>query len=169
VARTHDQRTITSDPRAGETIDVDVPTHESAVVEFESGAVANVTASFDAPGGSTFTEPAFELYGTEGTLSLPDPNQFGGPVTLYPADGGDPEEASLTHEYTGGRGAGVADLARAVRGDWSHRTSSAFAHHVFEILAGVRESSAGDGAFEPETSPARPDPLPPSFPDDRAD
>jgi len=162
------ERTITSEGREGETIDVDpeVPTHESAVVEFANGAAATVMTSFDTPAGSTFPGPAFELYGTEGTLALPNPNHFEGPVEVY-RPGEAPEEVPLTHEYTGGRGAGVADLARAVKGDWSHRTSGAFAHHVFGILSGVRESSAGDGSVSLEPDVDRPDPLPAEFPDGR--
>ncbi|MFB6296771.1 MAG: Gfo/Idh/MocA family protein [Halobacteriales archaeon] len=168
TAQAHAERTITSEGREGETIDVDpdVPTHESAVVEFANGAAATVMASFDIPGGSTFPGPAFELYGTEGTLSLPDPNHFEGPVEVH-RPGEDPEEVALTHSYTGGRGAGVADLARAAGGDWSQRTSGAFARHVFGIMAGVRESSEGEGSVSLEPDVDRPEPLPPEFPDDR--
>lgn len=71
----------------------------------------------------------------------------------------------MTHSYTGGRGAGVADLAAAVRSDWSHRASGELAHHVLEILEGVRNSSDSDRHVSPETSVERPDPLPESFPD----
>jgi predicted dehydrogenase len=166
TARTHDERTITADGRRGETIDIDVPTHESAVVEFANGAVATVTMSFDAPGGSTFPSPAFELHGTEGTLSLPNPNNFEGPVEVH-RPGEEPETVPLTHEYTGGRGAGVADLARAAGGDWSQRTSGAFARHVFGILEGVRESAEGEAPVSLHPDIDRPEPLPPAFPDDR--
>lgn len=164
TARTHDQRTITSDPRDGETIDVEVPTHESGVVDFANGAVANVLTSFDTPGGSTFSSPAFEVYGTEGTLRLPNPNHFEGPVEVHPADG-ESEEVELTHEYTDGRGAGVADLAAAVRTDWSHRTNGALANHVLEILDGVRDASETGSHVPIETSIERPEPLPPTFPE----
>jgi predicted dehydrogenase len=164
TAQTSAQRTITSEPRHGETIDVEVPTHESGIIEFANGAIANVLTSFDTPGGSTFTSPAFEIYGTEGTLRLPDPNNFKGPVEVHPADG-ESEEVELTHEYTDGRGAGVADLAAAVRGDWSHRTSGDLANHILEILDRIREASE-TGAHAPvETDVDRPEPLPPTFPE----
>jgi len=163
TARTHEQRTITSEPRHGDTMDVEVPTHESGVIEFADGAIANVLMSFDTPGGSTFSAPAFEVYGTGGTLRLPNPNHFEGPVELHPADGNS-EEVELTHEYTDGRGAGVADLAAAVRSDWSHRTSGALANHVLEILDGVRDASATGSHVSIETSVDRPEPLPPTFP-----
>jgi predicted dehydrogenase len=163
VARTHDRRTIGSGPRKGEQIDVAVPTHESGVVDFESGAVANVTTTFDAPGGSTLPDPAFEIYGTEGTLSLPDPNHFEGPVEIQ-RPGDDPEEIPLTHEYTAGRGAGVADLAAAIRGDWDHRTSADLADHVLDVLAAVRESDERGEHVAVESTVDRPTPLPADFP-----
>lgn len=164
TARTFEQRTIASDPRRGETIDVEVPTHESGVIDFADGAVANVLTSFDAPGRSTFGSPAFEIYGTEGTLQLPDPNRFEGPVRIRSADG-TTTDVEPTHEYTDGRGAGVADLAAAVRGDWSHRTSGALAEHVLEILGGIRDASDDGAHVSLETSVERPDPLPPTFPE----
>lgn len=169
VAQTHDKRTITSERRHGETIDVAVPTHESGVLTFANGAIATVTTSFDTPGGSTVPGVAFELYGTEGTLALPNPNHFEGPVELHRPGEDEPEEIPLTHAYTGGRGAGVADLARAIRGDWSHRTNGEFARHVFEILSGVRESSDADGSVALDGGIDRPEPLPSDFPDDRSD
>jgi hypothetical protein len=163
VTQTHAERTITSEPRHGETIDVEVPTHESGVIDFASGATATVTTSFDAPGCTTLGSPAFELYGTEGTLSLPNPNNFDGAVHVHGPDG-DAREVAHTHEYTGGRGAGVADLARAIRSDWNHRTSGDLAYHVLEILDGVRTASDTGEHVSLETTVDRPEPLPEDFP-----
>ncbi|WP_222912981.1 Gfo/Idh/MocA family oxidoreductase [Natrinema sp. SYSU A 869] len=164
TARTVEQRTITSDPRRGETIDVEVPTHESGVIDFADGAVANILTSFDAPGRSTFVSPAFEIYGTDGTLRLSDPNRFEGPVRLRSADG-TTEAVEPTHEYTDGRGAGVADLTAAVRGDWTHRTSGALAGHVLEVLDGIRDASDEGTHVSIGTDIDRPKPLPPTFPE----
>ena len=76
-------RTITSQPRAGETIEVEVPTHVSGSLQFHSGAVVAITMSFDVPGHRHLP---LEVYGTEGSLIVPDPNWFGGEVEL-PAQG----------------------------------------------------------------------------------
>lgn len=164
TARTFEERTISSEPRDGETIDVEVPTHEAGIVDFADGAVANLLMSFDTPGGTTFSSPAFELYGTEGTLRLPNPNGFEGPVVVH-SPGGRVDEIELTHEYTAGRGAGVADIAAAIRGDWTHRTNGALARHVLEILTGLREASIADAHVSIETSVDRPDALPQDFPE----
>lgn len=165
VARGSEERTITSEPRRGETLEVDVPTHEAGLVDFTSGATATVLTSFDVQ-ASTLPDPCFEIYGTEGTLALPDPNHFEGPVRVCESEADEWTEVDLTHEYTAGRGAGVADLAYAVRSDWEHRTSGALAFHVLEILAGVRGSSGAGAHVEPETTPDRPAPLPAGFPSD---
>ena len=164
VSRPHETRTIESDPRAGEEMDVAVPTHEAGLVDFASGATANLLMSFDVE-ASTFPSPAFEIYGTEATLSLPDPNHFEGPVRVRSHDDETWETVSLTHDYTDGRGAGLADLAYAVRGDWDHRTSGDLASHVLEIMAAVRSSSEESAFATIESDPGRPTPLPRSFPD----
>jgi predicted dehydrogenase len=165
VTRASEERTITSESRHGETIDVEVPTHESGVVDFATGAVANLTTSFDVQ-GSTLPAPAFELYGTEGTLALPDPNHFEGPVRVQRRGEDGFEEIELTHEYTAGRSAGIADLASAIRSDWDHRTSADLAAHVLDVLSGIRQSSESDEHAFLDGDVERPAPLPTAWPGD---
>ena len=56
--------------------------------------------------------PRIEIYGTEGTLSLPDPNTFGGPVKTAKAGEKEWADVPLTHGYADqSRGLGVADMA----------------------------------------------------------
>ena len=64
---------------AGELIDVEVPTHVAAAIEFASGPIATLVTSFDVQ-ASRYRN--IEVYGTEATLSVPDPNTFGGPVAI---------------------------------------------------------------------------------------
>ena len=164
VSRPHETRTIGSEPRKGEEIPVEVPTHEAGIVDFANGATANLLTSFDVQ-ASTLPSPAFEIYGTEATLALPDPNHFEGPVRIRSDGDEEWETVGLTHKYTAGRGAGLADLAHAVRGDWDHRTSGTLASHVLEVMAAVRSSSTESAFRTIDSDPGRPTPLPPSFPD----
>lgn len=73
------ERTITSREKYGQKISVEVPTHVAGIFDFASGAVVSMITSFDVWGAEL---PRIEIYGTKGTLSVPDPNTFGGPVKV---------------------------------------------------------------------------------------
>jgi predicted dehydrogenase len=73
------ERTVTSQPNFGAKIPVNTPTHISGLLSFESGAVGTLMTTFDVWASEL---PRLELYGSEGTLSVPDPNTFGGPVRI---------------------------------------------------------------------------------------
>lgn len=88
AGRLHFEREITSEPRRGETIPVSVPTHETGVLTFESGATGTVLTSFDV-WGSELT--GFEIHGTDGTLSVTDPNRFDGTPRVHLRDMDDGE------------------------------------------------------------------------------
>src|SRR5215218_240327 len=116
---TFPERTITSEPLAWTTITVNTPTHVAGVMDFEGGAVGTLVTTFDVWSES---RSRIDLYGTEGTLSLPDPNFADGPVRLWRSDTW--TEVPLTHPYTGdSRGIGLADMAQALRSGRRHRAS----------------------------------------------
>ena len=71
------ERPIRSEPKKGQMMPVKVATHVTGTLIFASGALIQVTLSFDVPKHSHLP---YELYGTEGTLLNPDPNMFGGEV-----------------------------------------------------------------------------------------
>ncbi len=105
-------RTIGSGPRKGEVVPVDTPTHIVTALEFTGGATASLTTSFDV---WDTTHSALILYGSEGTLRLPDPNTFGGPIELLRAGADAWEPIDLPSGNTENRrGLGVSDLARAL-------------------------------------------------------
>ncbi|MEZ4675183.1 MAG: Gfo/Idh/MocA family oxidoreductase [Caldilineaceae bacterium] len=76
------ERLITSQPKHGQVIKVEVPTHVAGLLEFASGAVGTIITTFDVKASQL---PRMEIYGSDATLSLPDPNTFGGPVRLRSA------------------------------------------------------------------------------------
>ena len=134
------QRTITSEKKRGTVIDVEVPTHVAGVIDLQSGAIATILTSFDVWAAEL---PRIEIYGSEGTLSVPDPNTFGGPVRLRQAGQKAFEPVEVVRPYAGNsRGLGVADLARARRaGLQDHRASGALALHVLEAMHGFHIAS----------------------------
>jgi predicted dehydrogenase len=78
-----DTRTITSQPRSGEIIPVSTPTNIHALLEFVSGATITLSASWDV---WSHRHANMELYGTEGSIYVPDPNFFGGTVEVSGRD-----------------------------------------------------------------------------------
>lgn len=78
-------RTIGTGPRTGESVPVDTPTTLHALLEFQSGAIITLGASWDV---SAHRHENMELYGSEGSLYVPDPNFFGGSVLHADASGG---------------------------------------------------------------------------------
>lgn len=152
------ERTITSQPKYGQTITVDVPTHVAGVLDFASGAVGTIVTSFDVWGGQL---PRIEIYGSTGTLSVPDPNTFGGPVLLRRAGEKEWSTIPLTHGYAeNSRGIGVADMAYALRTGRRHRANEALTFHVLDIMHAIHEAAAEGRHVELGSTMERPAPLP---------
>lgn len=136
ASQTFARRTVTSSPRAGDVISVRVPTHVAGILEMAVGVTVQVTMSFDV---WCHTLPHLELYGTEGTLEVPDPNTFGGPVRACRA-GEDiwrelPLRPDLPHDQA--RGIGVIEMVRAIRENRRGRLDAVVGAHVLEVLAAL--------------------------------
>ena len=150
------ERTVSSQPHAGEVITVNAPMHATALLEFASGKPATLVISGEVVASEL---PRLEVYGTEGTLSVPDPNTFGGPVRLKKR-GTDWQEVALIHAHTGfDRGLGVADMARALRSGEPHRASGELAYHVLDTLQSIQDASDARRFVEVASTCARPEPL----------
>jgi len=158
TAITFPERTITSQPRFGTRIPVEVPTHIAGTMEFASGAIGTLITSFDVWAHQL---PFIEIYGTEGSLSVPDPNSFGGPVRLRRAGAEDWQEMPLTHGYSdNSRAIGVADLAYALRSGRAHRASGEMAYHILDLIHAFHDSAHEGRHVEIESTCKRPAPLP---------
>jgi predicted dehydrogenase len=129
-------------------------------VDFVSGPIGTLTTSFDVWHSNL---PHIEIYGTEGTLSLPDPNFFGGPVRIRRAKAEAWSEIPLSHNAEVGRGIGVADLAYALVYGRPHRANGEMAYHVLDIMQAFEEASQNGRHVEIESRCERPAPLPPGL------
>lgn len=139
TAITFPERTVTSQPNAGSTISVNTPTHITGTMRFANGALGTLITSFDV---WHHRLPFIEIYGTEGSLSAPDPNTFGGPVYLRRVKELEWQEIPLTHGYTSqSRGLGLADMASAMRTDRPHRANGSLAYHVLDAIEAFLQSS----------------------------
>jgi predicted dehydrogenase len=154
---TFPERMITSAPRYGQTITVETPTHLAGVLDFASGVIGTLITSFDVWSSRL---PRIEIYGTRGSLGVPDPNTFGGPVLVRRAGAQDWSEAPLTHGYhENSRGIGVADMAYALRLGRPQRASGALAYHVLDLMLAFEESSEQGRHIEISSACERPAPL----------
>jgi len=164
---THTIRTISSEARRGETFGVEVPTHVASVVDFASGAVGTVVTSFDV---QATRYRWIELYGTEATLAVPDPNTFGGKVQIKRHYRDEWHDVDLTHgNAEQARGIGLADMLWALRSGREHRTNGRLALHVVDLMESAVRASASGQHIELSTTCERPEPLPAGLPDDTFD
>jgi predicted dehydrogenase len=149
------ERLISSQPHFGEVIQVEVPTHVAAVLDFQAGPVATLITSFDIWAAHL---PRIEIYGTEGSLSVPDPNTFGGPVKLFKPGGDGWMEAPLVAGFSeNSRGLGVMDMAQAMRAGCQHRASGEMALHVLETMHAAYLASGEGRHVELASSCVRPE------------
>jgi predicted dehydrogenase len=154
---TRPQRTISSQPRNGEIIHVEVPTHVAGLLDFASGPIGMIMTTFDAQASGL---PWIEIYGTEGTINAPDPNTFGGPVKLRRTDDKEWQEIAVTRPYaTNSRGIGLAGMAEALRTGAPHRASGELAYHVLDLMFAIHEASDRGCHVDVESTCARPQPM----------
>ncbi|MGC4105334.1 MAG: Gfo/Idh/MocA family oxidoreductase [Thermomicrobiales bacterium] len=148
------ERTVGIGPKAGDKVPVNTPTYISGAIAFESGVIGTMTASFDV----YETQNAWlTIYGTEGTLRLPDPNTFGGPVQLLRAGQREWEDVPVTFDFTvDSRGLGISDFARARKEGYTPRASGEMAYHVLDTMHAFLDSAASGQRVEVESTFERP-------------
>lgn len=163
-------RTIGSGPRAGEAIPVETPTSYSAILSLHNGARITFEASWDV---WKHQRSPIELYGTEGSLSVPDPNFFGDNPRRSVRHG-DWEAIDISRYAFGThnrilrsgtsvadhRCIGVVDLVAAIHQRRPHRANGELALHVLEVLEAISTSAAQRRPVDLSSSCARPDPVP---------
>jgi len=152
-----DTRLVTSAPLTGTRLPVEVDTHAAALLQFRDGAIITLIMSFDV---QLHRHTPMELYGSSGSLVLPDPDGFGGDAEIS-TPGGDwtivHPDLPFTDRYS--RIIGAADMAQAIREGRPHRASGALAAHVLEVIESIGQSSQTSTAIKIASSPPRPEPL----------
>lgn len=156
------ERIVTSEgPRTGDSIPVETPTTMHALLEFKSGANIMFGASWDV---WSHGHLPIELYGSKGSLRVPDPNFFGGKIETAIERGdwtehetGDmpmgklnwPEDKPTLANY---RALGIAEMAAHIQNGTPHRSSGDLALHALEIMLAIVEGSADGGPVEIQTA-----------------
>lgn len=159
------ERTISSQPRAGEKIPVETPTTILALLEFENGAAVSFNASWDV---WAHNHAPIELYGEEGSIFVPDPNFFGGEVRYTLKDAPVKKLPRWNHafsvpnqEHARGplanyRTSGLSDMAVAILEDRPHRCSLEFSLHTIEVLTAILKSGETGKFVDMKTTCERP-------------
>lgn len=175
------RRKIYSNPLRGREIEVEVPTTYTGIMEFASGVHVNINMTFDVWMSSL---PKLEIYGTEGTLIVPDPNMSSGKVKIFRQEKvldavvsrfyNEKDAKSYSTDYESlqeiplvcqqpldyFRGLGVLDMAYALVNGRRHRTNEELAYHVTEALFSF-DTAAGESTVYNMTSSCRkPEPVP---------
>ena len=165
-------RLVTAEgPVKGQEIPVETPTTVQALLEFANGAQVMVGTSWDV-WGHRHRQP-IELYGTEGTLFVPDPNWFGGTVEVAGRDGAVREETwdhplGVANDvrpqasFANYRSAGLADMALAILEGREARCGLDRALHGIEVMTSILQSGETGRFVELKTTCTRPEPLDPA-------
>ena len=166
------ERRISNGPRDGETVPVKTPTNIHALLEFHSGATITLSTSWDV---WHHKRNHFELYGTEGTLYVPDPNFFGGTVEIGGKDGSLTELPPWDHPFGvpnqehGDRGpladyrtAGLADMVAALQEGHDARCSLERTLHGVEVMTACLKSGETGQFVTLTTTCTRPAALSPA-------
>lgn len=163
-----DSRTIGVGPRRGENVPVETPTTIHALMRFASGVIVTLGTSWDV---AAHRHSPMELYGTDASLSVPDPNFFGGLLEIgsrenvwESADLGDhpfaveneAHQKSPVINRANYRCAGLADMAAAIREERPHRCSGELALHVVEVMTKILIAAECQRWIEMDTSCERP-------------
>ncbi|HLO99818.1 MAG TPA: Gfo/Idh/MocA family oxidoreductase [Fimbriimonas sp.] len=154
------ERTITSEPLKGQVITVETPTTFISALQFTNGVVGQLTTSFDTFG--FIKQPNIIVYGSEGTMHVPDPNSFNGwneeSSKIHIKRGGDVEEVIVSDLVfkNNSRGLGILDMAHAIAEGRPHRASGDLAYHVLDAMLSSIDSGERGEFIKLETQPTQP-------------
>jgi predicted dehydrogenase len=158
-SRLRSERVITSEPKKGQLMPVHIDTHVTGTLAFANGAIVQIAMSFDV---AAHKHVPLEIYGTEQTLIVPDPNHFGGEVELRQR-GRDEQWISVPVEqpYAEGnyRSLGVADMALGILDNRPHRANGDLALHVLEVMEAFEHAARDGNIVDIKTPVERPAPL----------
>jgi len=144
--RGSESRTVQVGPLAGTDFPVEIPSTVSVLMQFEQGGQAQSLYSTDSP---LRRQGIVEIAGTEGTLVIPDPNTFGGEITITrplaemvvpPAPVVQQVDEIAQEGVLAGRGLGLLDMARSIRDGRPHVATGEFGYHVLDTLLSIEEA-----------------------------
>ena len=148
-----EERVITSEPKRGQKVSVEVDTHTTALLHFANGATISMTMSFDV---QKHTMPNIQLYGTAGSIKVPDPNNFGGVVEIATVENRNFTEVPFVNQYeNNSRGIGLVDTISAIKEGRLNCASGELALHVLEVMEKIYVSAKEGKLITIESCPPK--------------
>ncbi|MCC6580037.1 MAG: Gfo/Idh/MocA family oxidoreductase [Phycisphaeraceae bacterium] len=161
---THKNKDGGPGPLFGKAIHVETPDHVAGTIEFQSGVIATIVTSFATAHRPFDVTQPISVFGTDGTLQVPDPNGFDGAVKLAKLGETEFKEVPFTHTLGYGRAVGAADMAMAIRTNRPHRGSAELVTSCLDAMAGFLKSSETGQAHTMTVPFDRPAALPAGLP-----
>ena len=154
------KRTYGAGPKKNRSFKVETPTTYLATIQFHTGAIIQVTLSFDVV---NHQRNHMELYGTKGSIIVPDPNMFGGSVYISVTEGGRWGEHKTDKMHLGKinitsssvrsnesptnanyRSVGLSEMLYSIQQKKKHRCSGELSLHVLDIIQStMRAANSG--------------------------
>ena len=150
ATKVHDYRTIATGPKKGDKFEVEIPTSIIGSIEFKNSAVIQFFLSFDV---INHQRNHIELYGTKGSMIVPDPNMFGGSVFSSYSESGEWKEHSSSDmligktnifnkslrsneepEVANYRGVGLSEMIDAIENKRTNRCNGKLSLHVLDMI-----------------------------------
>jgi predicted dehydrogenase len=166
------EREVTAEgPFKGTIIKVGTPTTINAILEFHNGAIITLGASWDV---ASHGHHNIELYGTEGTVYVPDPNFFNGEVTITDRAGNKEVVTPWDHPFgvanqgidtamprANYRNAGLSDMMTAFETSRHARCDLDVALHAVDVLTSILRAGETGQVITLSTTCERPAALGP--------
>ena len=166
-------RIIETGPKKNNKFSVDIPTSYTLDLEFDNGAIVQGFLSFDV---QNHARNHMELYGSKGSIIVPDPNMFGGPVSISKELGSDWNNFSVENMFLGKtnivnhsgrsneapkqsnyRGIGLSEMIYAIENNKPHRCSGELAFHVLDIINSTIDAAKNNKEIEIQSTCRKPD------------
>ena len=171
-----EDRVIGIGPKKGKKIKVESPTTYMATIQFQNGALIQITLSFDV---INHQRNHIELYGTKGSIIVPDPNMFGGSAFISVSTGGKWGEHQTENMHLGRiniknhsgrlnesptnanyRGVGLSEMIYCVENKKKHRCNGELALHVLDIIESTMQAAISKTPKEIRTTCKKPELFP---------
>jgi|TARA_B110000263_G_scaffold247261_1_gene259799 predicted dehydrogenase len=170
-----DQREFLVGPKKGQMFDIEILTSVMFDVEFHNETIIQGFISFDV---ENHGRNHMELYGTKGSIVVPDPNMFGGPVIISKELGTKWQEYSVENKYLGKtniinssvrsnetskqanyRGIGLSEMIYSIENNLEHRCNGELALHVLDLIESTIKSAEKGIEVDLQTTCKRPTPF----------